>query len=224
MSRSERRRKLLPFAVIALRWLALSAGAVVFVAIAAELRAPWVAHLDAGAWDFALHHRGPGLTRVMRVITFLGNGWTLGVLAALVAGVLFFERQRKRALFVVAASVGAGLLNVVLKAVFARPRPELALRLSAAGGYSFPSGHSMAAAAIITTVVLVVITRHPRARWVAAALGALLIFAIGASRVYLGVHYASDVLAGWALGASWPLWLRPLLLTPASVTPARAES
>ncbi|MCA9599779.1 MAG: phosphatase PAP2 family protein [Myxococcales bacterium] len=209
MGRAER---LYPFGVIALRWLSLSAGAVVFATLAVELHTPWVGALDERARAVAMGFRSDGLTDVMQVITFLGNGWSLGVVAALVAGFEFFDRHRKVALFVVTASVGAGLLNALLKLLFARPRPDVALRLAAAGGYSFPSGHSMASAAIVTTLMLVVIARRPRLRALAIVVGSALIVAIGISRVYLGVHYASDVIAGWALGASWPLWLRPLLL------------
>ncbi|MFO0569534.1 MAG: phosphatase PAP2 family protein [Polyangiaceae bacterium] len=195
-----------------LRWLVLVASAVVFLSLAGGLVAGGLDWLDRPLIELSASLRGEGLTRGMLGLTWCGNGLTLTLLAALVTLALFFARARADAAFLAAASIGAGALNALLKLAFSRPRPLVLAHLSQAGGYSFPSGHAMASAAIYAAVALVIIRRFPRARWpVTLAFGAF-VFGIGASRVYLGVHYPSDVLAGFALGLSWPLWLAPLLL------------
>ncbi|MFW5741413.1 MAG: phosphatase PAP2 family protein [Myxococcota bacterium] len=79
-------------------------------------------------------------------------------------------------------------------------------------GFAFPSGHSMGSAATYGAVAVIVAARYPRWRLPLLALCAAIVAAVGVSRAYLGVHYPSDVLAGWALGATLPLWVKPLLL------------
>lgn len=97
----------------------------------------------------------------------------------------------------------ASLLNFLFKTVFRRARPDV-LRLVQASGYSFPSGHSMISAAFYGLLIYlcVVFIKPPWSRIVSAVL-ALLILAIGVSRIYLGVHYASDVVGGFLAGISW---------------------
>jgi undecaprenyl-diphosphatase len=102
----------------------------------------------------------------------------------------------------IAALGGAGVVNALLKLVFQRPRPELAfVHLET---YSFPSGHAAVATATFTTLAFVVGRRSGRRRAVVvAATATALIVLVGFSRLYLGVHYLSDVLAGWSFGLAW---------------------
>ena len=100
---------------------------------------------------------------------------------------------------------GAVLLNMLVKGFFARQRPDLWERLVTETSYSFPSGHSMASAALALSVVL--ITWNTRFRWWVVAAASLYVVTIGFTRLYLGVHYPTDVLAGWSLGAAWVLFV-----------------
>lgn len=195
----------------------------VFAALAGAVVADSTAWLDLPVIRLAERGRESGLTRVMSAFTWLGNGLTLTGVAALSTLGLVALGQRVPALFVAVVGAGAGGLNALLKLAFSRPRPLLMAQLAHAGGYSFPSGHAMAGAAIYGALALVAVRRFPRQRWWVVGASGLLVFAIGASRVYLGVHYPSDVIAGWALGVSWPLWLGPLLLARSSVGPAPAS-
>jgi membrane-associated phospholipid phosphatase len=135
------------------------------------------------------------------VVTQLGG--VLGVIT-LTAGLLTLLALRRRFtdVFVVTATVGgASLLNLILKLLFERARPDLWQQLIVETSYSFPSGHAMGSAALALAVMY--ICRNGRLRWPAIVLGSLYILIIGLSRLYLGVHYPTDILAGWLVSAAW---------------------
>lgn len=152
--------------------------------------------------------RGPRwLLTVMRDVTALG-GWTARTLITLlVVGFLLVARYRAMALFVVLAIGGGEILNNVLKGLFDRPRPDVVSHLVEVHSNSFPSGHAMNAAIVYLTLgAMLARTQERRAvRIYILSVAIVLALLIGASRVYLGVHWPSDVLAGWAAGASWAL-------------------
>jgi undecaprenyl-diphosphatase len=158
-------------------------------------------------WDvrFAswLHaHSSDWLVTVFKVVTLAGNSVVLIVVVGALA-VVFVRRGRMNdAAVLIAALGGAGVINALLKLVFQRPRPELAfVHLET---YSFPSGHAAVATAMFATLAFVVGRRSGRRRAVAvAATATALIVLVGFSRLYLGVHYLSDVLAGWSFGLAW---------------------
>jgi undecaprenyl-diphosphatase len=156
--------------------------------------------------------RGPEwLQDVARDVTALGGYAVLIflVLIFLVAIVAIFLRldDKKGAVrFLLAAALGGLLLSTGLKAFFTRPRPSVVPHLSAAYSTSFPSGHSMMSAIIYLTLGTLLSRlelRHPRLRLYFLMVALLLTFVIGCSRVYLGVHYPTDVLAGWTAGLVW---------------------
>jgi membrane-associated phospholipid phosphatase len=135
------------------------------------------------------------------IITQLGG--VLGVIT-LTAGLLtlLLLRHRYTDAFVVTATVGgASLLNLILKFLFERTRPDLWQQLIVETSYSFPSGHAMGSAALALAVMYM--CRNGRFRWAAIILGSFYILIIGLSRLYLGVHYPTDVLAGWLVSAAW---------------------
>jgi undecaprenyl-diphosphatase len=143
----------------------------------------------------------------MRDITALGSPVVL-VLVVLASAVwLWVRRQHHAFALLLASTLGARLLNAFLKGMFARPRPDLELHLMPASSPSFPSGHAMDSAAIYLTIAALIAqqvqTRGQRLYLV--GLAASLSCLIGVSRVYLGVHYPSDVLAGWCAGLAWAL-------------------
>jgi len=152
--------------------------------------------------------RGPEwLPGAMRDVTALGSAPVLLIFVVAVAGALAARRQYHALGFLLAASAGGILVNNLLKGLFARPRPDLALRLTDVRSLSFPSGHAMQSAIIYLTLAAF-LARFVQARALKiyfVAFAFLLSLLIGVSRVYLGVHYPSDVLAGWCAGLAWAL-------------------
>lgn len=149
--------------------------------------------------------RTPTLDRVMYAITLLGNGETIVVLAGTSALIALLARRGKEAALLLLAVLASTLFFSAVKLLVGRPRPPLEDARIVQGGFSFPSGHSTLAAMFYGTLAYLLIRalRHERYKILVSVAAALLIMAIGVSRVYLGVHYPSDVLAGWAAGALW---------------------
>lgn len=195
------------------RFAVLFAGVVVFAQLATELHAQGAIPFDEPVLKWLHGHRTPGWTRAMLVVSELGSTPILIPLAAISGVALWLHGNKRAATFVWVTGAGAGLMNQALKMFFERARPDELLRLAGASGFAFPSGHSMGAAAVYGALAIVVFSRFPRFKWSAIAVCSGIVAAIGASRAYLHVHYPSDVLAGWALGVTWPMWLRHPLLT-----------
>jgi undecaprenyl-diphosphatase len=141
---------------------------------------------------------------VIKLITHLGSTWVVLLVLTIVATVDFVRRRNGEVYaFVAAVGVGELLLNNLIKVLVHRQRPAV-LHLMQAGGYSFPSGHTAAAAAAWSAVALVLGRDRPKAVRAALAAGAALIAAaVATSRALLGVHWVSDVLAGLVLGWGW---------------------
>lgn len=146
-------------------------------------------------------HSTEMMTTTMTVVTELGGLVAVPIIAVAWAG-LFWQRGRRRdAALLAAAVIGSTLLNAVLKAVFQRDRPDFWQHLVVENSYSFPSGHAMASMSLAAS--LAVIAWSSRWRWPAIALGAVYVLVVGFSRVYLGVHFPSDILAGWCVAVLW---------------------
>ena len=148
------------------------------------------------------------LEELMRDITALGSTGVLTFITLAVAGFLALDRKSHAALFVLVAVGGGMLLSTALKLGFDRPRPDLVPHGSIVYTASFPSGHSMLAAVVYLTLGALLARVQPRLvlKLYLLGLAILLTMAVGASRVYLGVHWPTDVLAGWAVGAAWALF------------------
>jgi undecaprenyl-diphosphatase len=144
-------------------------------------------------------------------VTALGSGTVLGLVVLAVIGFLLLQGLYRTALFIFIASAGGWWLNWALKALFQRPRPEIVPHLRDVLTLSFPSGHAMTSAAVYLTLgALLMRIAHRRVTKVYCIAAAMFVTVlVGASRVYLGVHYPTDVLAGWLVGLSWALacWL-----------------
>jgi undecaprenyl-diphosphatase len=142
-----------------------------------------------------------------RDVTALGGVTVLTLLVASVTAFFWLADMHHAAVYVAVAAVGASLLSFGLKEAFDRPRPDLVPHGMRVYTQSFPSGHSMLAATVYLTLGLVASRFVPRRRLKALflAVAILVTAAVGASRVYLGVHWPTDVVAGWALGAAWAL-------------------
>lgn len=179
----------------------------VFDALADEL-AEWrfFVSLDSRV-DAILNERAtPWVTSAMEFVSWWGSTPVLVLVTVLAAGVLLARRHVRAAVLVGLAFVGAALLASALKVEFERPRPSVAHPLGLqAGGYSFPSGHATGSLAVYGTLGYLAVASGLRASVRAAgAIAALvLVAAIGFSRVYLGKHFPSDVIAGWCVALVW---------------------
>ena len=151
---------------------------------------------------------GPAwLEEMMRDFTALGSTGVLTVMVLAIAGFLAMTRKGHAALFVLASVAGGVLVSQATKWAYARPRPDLVPHGAEVFTASFPSGHSMMSAVVYLTLGALLARTQPD-RPVKAyilAVAVLLTVLVGVSRVYLGVHWPTDVLAGWALGGLWAL-------------------
>lgn len=188
--------------------LLLAVVAVVFALLLFLVQEKWrpLLRVDEGARDdlhrFAIAH--DVFVSVMRALSTIGS--TPVYLVVFVVVVLWLVRsgERRLAVFVAVTVAGSSLLNTIVKVAVHRARPVLPDPVAHAGGMSFPSGHAQAAMVAFSVLLLVFLPRMPE-RWrpVAVVLAVAMVLGIGFSRIALGVHFASDVLAGYALGAAW---------------------
>lgn len=204
-------RVLIPLALVA-------AGAAAFIAILDE-----VVEGDTRAIDAAiiLAFRVPGnpadpigppwAEEAMRDITALGSAPTLVIAVLAVVGFLALAKAWRLAIFTLLACGGGLLVSSLLKYAVDRPRPDLVPHGNLIYTSSFPSGHSMMSAVVYLTLAALVARLMEKRRLKGYALGVAmgLTVLVGISRIYLGVHWPSDVLAGWSAGAAWALgcWL-----------------
>lgn len=162
--------------------------------------------LDDALFRFADTHTSPQVTQLMIGISFFASAEYLMVVPPLVVLVFsFFKGLRWLGLKVLLISMSSAVLNQVMKRMFERPRPEFAMLEQS--GLSFPSGHAMIGGAFYGLLIYIVwrTVRDAMLRWVLTVLLTLLILLIGYSRIYLKVHYATNVLAGYAMGLLWLL-------------------
>lgn len=155
---------------------------------------------------------GPRWVEVaMRDLTSLGGTAVLTAVTLATLGYLLLAGKRATAALVAVAVLGGSLLSALLKSGFERPRPDLVAHLVEVSSQSFPSGHAMLSAVTWLTLGTLLATVQPTRRLKAYVLGVgiSITLLVGASRVYLGVHWPTDVLAGWCVGTAWALlcWL-----------------
>ena len=144
---------------------------------------------------------------MMKDITSLGGTTVLTILTMAAAGYALVRGRRRMALFIILAVAGGSLLSNSLKLLFSRPRPDLVGHGVDVFTMSFPSGHAMLSAVTYLTLgtMLARMDATLSGRTYIMCLATFLTVVVGTSRVYLGVHYPTDVLAGWALGAAWAI-------------------
>ena len=149
----------------------------------------------------------PGLTNAVMHISALGSGAVTGLIVLI--SIIFFavSGHWRYALLMLACSLGTLLGMSLLKDFYERDRPTVVTHIDPPGGHSFPSGHSMISAALYMTLAVLIARTlaKRRQRVTVVAIGAGLTLLIGLTRLYLGVHYPTDVLAGWTAGLLWAL-------------------
>jgi membrane-associated phospholipid phosphatase len=183
--------------------LVLAAGGWAFGALAEEV-AEGDTGLDNRIADELHEHATRPLTEFFEAVTSLGNGIVLAGVAAIAAYLLARRRYYAEAVLMVLAYLGAEVLSYSLKLAFQRDRPFFTDPLATVSTYSFPSGHATVSVAVYGALCLVLVRRLTGpARLVCLAAAVLLVSLIGFSRLYLGVHFLSDVLAGFSVGLAW---------------------
>ena len=204
---------------------ALLAGAVCWVGFA--LVAALVLSDRLGAFDSAGlryfrtgadHHAAasPAMLEAVRDWTALGGVLLRNMIALVALAALLFARLRREATLLAATIISGWLVSTLIKLAVGRPRPALVSHLTEAGGASFPSGHSFNSAVVYMGIALTVASFSPRrsVRWTLIAGAGVITALIAVSRVWLGVHYPSDALAGWLGGMAWAFTASAVLYHP----------
>jgi len=147
----------------------------------------------------------------VRDVTALGSAAVITIVLVAVIGFVAIRRQYHALGLIIVSVAGGGLINLLLKHFFARPRPDLVEPLMRETSASFPSGHSLLSAVVYLTLgaLLTRLVQPKRLKLYIITTALFLSFIVGLSRVYLGVHYPTDVLAGWTVGLVWAVvcWL-----------------
>lgn len=163
-----------------------------------------IAWFDLPIIHLVQHNTLPMITKLMKKISFIGSDVFLAAASFCIGIYLLYLRQFRLLTAFSTCMIFSGIFNFIFKNIFERPRPEI-LRLGKAAGYSFPSGHAMAGICFYLFLAFMISlafkkTSHKIITYVIAC---CFILIIGISRIYLGVHYPSDVLAGYTFGAAW---------------------
>lgn len=181
-------------------------GTWAFIEIADEIVEGEAQRIDEGILAVISAYHPLWLTVIMRDVTALGSVAVLSITVLSVAGFLMLQRELFYMLLMLVASVCGGVLVTVLKMLYSRGRPDLPLHpLIAETSPGFPSGHAMMSAVVYLSLAVLLTRVIPSAgaRMYVISVAAMLTVLIGLSRICLGVHYPSDVLAGWSIGLAW---------------------
>lgn len=197
-----------------------------------EIAEPLIRGLDASIMQAFHVDATPALTHLMETLTWIGSPAVVSPVLLIAVVILWMRSLRREALLLAIAVGGGGLLDTALKLHFRRIRPDVSWAILHEHSFSFPSGHSVVAVALYG-MLLYLVLRHLHAAW-QKTLAVLAAFAlatgIGLSRIYLGVHFPSDVAAGYFVGAVWVLaviaadwkWARAQRTAPGSTQARQA--
>jgi undecaprenyl-diphosphatase len=204
---------------VVLRGARLLFGLIVFVLVGWAAGALWTAVVGSGELEVIrdiADQRSAGVTTAAKVVTWAGSAFVLVPLALICCLVLVRAGLRREALAVALSLAGAMLISDAIKLLVSRPRPPVE-HLQAVTGSSFPSGHATEASAFWFSLVLALRAARvaPTRVRLATGLAIALVLAVALSRVYLGVHYPADVIAGVLLGTAWAVFVAGSLRTAA---------
>lgn len=160
---------------------------------------------DETVRNFFQQIASPTLTNVMIFFTYVGSVYGIILLLIIAVSILLYKNYRRAAVLLIITMLGESILSFVLKLSFQRPRPEAYFGFTLPSSFSFPSGHAFASLCFFGALALFLSSRTTNRRyriavWITAT---ILFLTIGISRIYLGVHYPSDVLAGYTAGFVW---------------------
>ena len=192
-----------------------------FAALVGEVHKKEVFPFDAPILNVLHALATPALDHFFVICSRLGYLWGVVPLDLILLVLLVVLRRFRDGLFFGIAVIGSAALNIVAKNHFARMRPDLWLSITPETTYSFPSGHAMGS---MTLGMAVIILCWPtRCRWPILILSLVFILLVSVSRVYLGVHYPSDILAGWTAAIAWTFGMYVLVDQKAPPTPPTAK-
>lgn len=188
-------------------------GLYAFVEFASHVSSGSTQAFDDRVLQWIAEQRSPALDHIMLEITFLGTGTVVIALVAVSGMFLWLSNHKYSAILLLVSTIGGILLNNLLKVGFGRPRPQVIDWGTQVVSWSFPSGHAMSAAVVYGTVAYLAarLQRRQLHRALTLSASVILILLIAASRVYLGVHYPSDVLAGIIIGLAWAAFCMAVL-------------
>jgi len=200
------------------------AATVAFASLAENVLEGGTQTFDVAILEWLHGHQSKALTAVMVEMTYLGTGTVVIVVVGVAALFLWHTEHKHSARLLLAATIGNILLNGALKLVYHRPRPSVFAWQTTAVSSSFPSGHAMSATVVYGTVayLLMRLQKHHWAKMLTLTGATLLILLICLTRLYLGVHYPSDVLGGIVVGLAWASFCMATL--EASLVLARRRS
>lgn len=179
----------------------VTAGTAAFGKIAEEMREKDTLPYDDAVLNWLHQFQSHDMDMLVKRITDMGDVVGIGLIC-LGLIILLWRLGKRTAMIQLGLGVlGAEAINLVLKAIFMRDRPTLWEHFVTETSYSFPSGHAMASSALVFSAMIIL--WHTRWRWWTVSLGLMYMVVIGATRLYLGVHYPTDILAGWCVSAVW---------------------
>lgn len=191
------------------KWIIFFLFFVIFLAIAEDVFEQEIFEFDSVVYNFLVNNRNEVLNNFFKIITQFGSALVLIIITILC---VIFIRDKKYKILVPANLVTIAIINIVLKNFFLRPRPN-ELRLIEETGYSFPSGHAMASTAFYGLIIYIVhekVENKILRNTICIMLG-LLILLISISRIYVGVHYTSDVIAGTCFSIAYLILITRLI-------------
>ncbi|MEC3916261.1 phosphatase PAP2 family protein [Nocardia sp. CDC160] len=196
--------------------LALAAAVLVLTCVVVYANGP--AGPDSAWLQWFIDHRTAALTTVAKAVSIAGDTTSVAIYSALACVLLAWRKYWEQAVLIAVAAIGAGALTFFGKLLIGRDRPPVIDHLVTETNHSYPSGHALGSTVVIGVLVAVALPVLGRlARILALVLATLFVIAVGLSRLYLGVHWPTDILAGWLVGLCWLticLTARPYLRIP----------
>ena len=185
-----------------LKWITIAILALIFLALYIGIHTGKIQILDDAVYQFIKEIRNDNLTNILKIITNLGGTLSLITITVVTSAILIFLKKKKLAICIILNLLISSFTYFILKNIIARPRPPVEERLIEESGFSFPSGHSTNNTVFYGFVIYLIYknVKNKLLRNILCVICTILILAIGFSRVYLRVHYPSDVLAGFCLG------------------------
>jgi membrane-associated phospholipid phosphatase len=187
--------------VLAALFLGVLLPLIIFGRLADEVREGEKLSLDEPVLHFIHQHATPIRDPLIIFITHLGRAWVMVPFCTAIGLYLVSTKRFREACFFALGTGGAALLNLAAKLFFGRARPDLWISPAPEYDYGFPSGHAMVSMAV--AAALIVLAWPTKGRWPVILVGSVFVLAIGFTRLYLGVHYPSDVLGGWCASLAW---------------------